>query len=313
MGLNNLMLVNAHTHLELSWASELCPEPPGSPFADWIYGLVMRWQMFAVEGDEAQRTRQAVEDGITQLIEAGVTHVGDISNTGHSIEPLLASGLGGTVYLEIIGESREVGMARFQQACEMLEKYRLLERNGLRIGLTPHTPYTVHPDVLRETAVYCLRENVPLCIHVAESPFENEALTDGTGPIFDLQARFGNQSRMHVPGRRAISYLETLGVLDAAPLLVHMVDVQAAELDIVASYNAKVVHCPRSNQLLQCGQMPLAQMLAKGISVALGTDSLSSSPSLNVREEVETAVSMHHPHVTSQQIDELLTNTAVLN
>ena len=305
-------LVNAHTHLELSWAGELCPQLPGRPFPDWIHNLVMRWREFAAEGDEAQRTQQAAEAGIAQLVAAGTTHIGDISNTGFSIEPLLASGLSGIVYIEVISLERRRSQERFAWARELLEKYRPLERNGLRIGLTPHAPYSLHPDTLREVAAFCVREDVPLCIHVAESPFENEALVLGQGPIYDLPRRMGGQTLMTVPGLRAIPYLESLGVLAAKPLLVHMVDVNEAELDIVADSQAKVAHCPRSNQLLQCGRMPLAQMLARDIPLAIGTDSLSSSPSLNVREEAATAVSLHHPLVTPQQIEELLTNTAVL-
>ena len=273
----------------------------------------MRWREFSDEGDEAHRTQQAVEAGINQLIAAGTTHIGDISNTGYSIEPLLASGLSGIVYIEVIGLERQQSRERFAWARALLQKHRALERNGMRIGLTPHAPYSLHPDTLREVAAFCTKEDVPLCIHVAESPFENEALVTGQGSIYDMPRRMGGKILMAVPGLRAIPYLDSLGVLAAKPLLVHMVDVNETELDIVADSQAKIAHCPRSNQLLQCGRMPLAQVLAKGIPVAFGTDSLSSSPSLNVREEAATAVSLHHPLVSPQQIEELLTNTAVLN
>jgi aminodeoxyfutalosine deaminase len=102
-----------------------------------------------------------------------------------------------------------------------------------------------------------------------------------------------------------------LGVLAAKPMLVHMIQVSEAELDMVAAYGVTVAHCPRSNRLLQCGRMPLEKMLARGIVVALGTDSLASSPSLDVREEGAAAVALHEGLVTAEQIEELLGNTAV--
>jgi 5-methylthioadenosine/S-adenosylhomocysteine deaminase len=90
-----------------------------------------------------------------------------------------------------------------------------------------------------------------------------------------------------------------------------MIHVTDEELDLVAHYGATIAHCPRSNQLLQCGRMPLEKILTRHIPVALGTDSLASSPSLDVREEALTAISLHKERVTAAQIDTLLRNTAV--
>jgi cytosine/adenosine deaminase-related metal-dependent hydrolase len=307
------MLVNCHTHLELGWAADLCPQPPGEPFTDWIGRLVARnRQRHQTVENPAAQTRAAVEAGIQALLAAGTTHVGDISATGISVEPLLDSGLAGVVYLEVLGLEPAAWQPRLDWAMNLLQQHRPHERHGMRLGLSAHAPYSTHPDLFRLVADYCRREDVPLCIHLAESPAELELLLNGSGPFLELNARLGAPPPP-VPGLRPVHYLESLGVLAARPLLVHMIQVTDEELDLVARYGATIAHCPRSNQLLQCGRMPLEKMLARHIPVAFGTDSLASSPSLNVGEEALTALSIHEGKVLAEQIEGMLRNTAVFN
>ncbi len=305
-------LVNAHTHLELSWAAALCPFPPGQPFADWYRQLVETWRR-ARDSAQAERAWEAaIEQGIAALLAAGVTHVGDISATGRSIAPLLASGLGGVVYLEIAGASFDEAQASFARARRLLDTHRGQERNGLRLGLSPHAPYSVHPGVLAEVAAFCRREDLPVCIHVAESPAEVQALTTGAGPLVEA---LGALEEWATPtlALSPIAYLEALGFLAARPLLVHMVQVSDEDLDRVAASGARVVHCPRSNLLLRCGRMPLEKMLARGIPVGLGTDSLASSPSLDVREEAAAAGLLHESFVAPDQVSALLHDTTLFD
>lgn len=294
--------------------ADLCPDQKGEPFTPWILKLIMRRRQFREAGEEEASTRAAIDEGIRALLAAGATHVGDISQTGLSIEPLLDSGLAGVVYLEVIGANREQAMASFARARHLLEKHRPHERNGLRIGLSPHAPYSTHADAFRQVTDYCLREGVPMCIHLAESPAEIEAFS-GRGPFFDLAEKIGaDVSDLSLPaGVSPTAYLDSLGVLDARPLLVHVVQVSDADLDLLARSGAKVAHCPRSNRLLQCGRMPLEKMLARNIPVALGSDSLASSPSLDVREEAKAAIILHGNHVPAAAITALRSNSAIFH
>jgi 5-methylthioadenosine/S-adenosylhomocysteine deaminase len=309
--MNETPLVNCHTHLELGWLADLCPDPAGEEFTSWIFGLIQRRIAEQKNGREPELIRRAIEEGIEILKAAGVTHVGDISNSTVSVEPLLDSGLAGVVYLEVIGISREQGLGSFERARALLEKYRPLEKNGMRVGLTPHAPYSTHPDAFRAVADYCLKEDVPVCVHLAESPYEFQALNEGTGPFLDIAARMGIDPPP-IPRLSSVGYMESLGILAARPLLVHMVHVSDEDLDTIAAYGAKIAHCPRSNQLLQAGRMPLEKMLARNIPVAIGTDSLASCPSLDVCEEAEAAVTIHQGHVGQNAILPLLHNTEVL-
>jgi 5-methylthioadenosine/S-adenosylhomocysteine deaminase len=223
----------------------------------------------------------------------------------------LDSGLSGVVYLEVIGINREQSLASFERVRQQLEKHRPHEKNGMRIGISPHAPYSTHPDAFRTVAEYCLKEEVPVCIHLAESPYENQALNEGTGPFLDMAARM-SVDPPPIPKLSSVGYMESLGILETRPLLVHMVHVSDHDLDTIAAYGAAVAHCPRSNQLLQAGRMPLEKMLARNIPVAIGTDSLASSPSLDVWEEGETAVILHQGIVEQNDILPLLHNSEVL-
>jgi cytosine/adenosine deaminase-related metal-dependent hydrolase len=296
-------IVNAHTHLELGGFARLCPSPEGEDFVPWILKLIDARRAQTADGPALIRAN--IEAGIASLRACGTTHVGDISATGESVEPLLASGLGGVVYYEILGLNRDEVMARLLEARKRIEAWRRCE-GAVHIGLSLHAPYSCHPDVFREGARWCLAEDVPMCIHVAESQAEGEMLMLGTGDFIDFQRTLSLPS-LRIPGLSPIAYLEDLGVLAAKPLLVHCVEVDDYDIVRIARSGASVVHCPRSNRRLRCGRMPLEKYLAAGVPVALGTDSLASSPSLNVREEVEEAIELHAGYVRAEAVQELLT------
>lgn len=303
-------LVNAHTHLELSWAHSLLPAT-SQPFHEWMMRFVRRNRLSRQTANHEARLQKGIEQGIAQLLACGTTHVGDISNSGLSIEPLLASGLAGVVYIEVLGLEAGIGEYMLARAREWLAKYRPVERNGLRLGLSVHAPYSTTAVTFQKVAQLCLAEEIPLCIHLAESPAERELFATNGGPLAELPIQLGGTVRPNVPPVSPVRYLADLGVLEAQPLLVHMVQVSPADLDLVAEAGATIVHCPRSNVRLETGRMPLEQMLARGIPVGLGTDSLASSPSLDVREEVPTAVAVHQEQVAEVRLAEMLHNTAV--
>lgn len=295
-------IANAHTHLELGWMANYRPGIAGQPFTPWITSLIEHRRKLGADWDRL--ATQSIETGIQSLLESGTTVVGDISTTGKSIKPLLESGLQGVVYVEVLGPwSHEVD-ERFNRARAIIEEWRPQERNRMRIGLTIHAPYTTHPLMWRKALDYARAENLPLCIHVAESPAEHEFISKGSGAIADHHKKL--ESDFVSPLTTSVRYLEDLGALELKPLLVHAVQVDDDDIRRIKTSGASVVHCPRSNLLLRCGRMPLEKYLEQGVPVYMGTDSLGSSPSLNVFEEVETAVALHWDKVPPEAIEKLL-------
>jgi anti-anti-sigma factor len=295
-------ITNAHTHLELGWMANRRPGVTGQPFLPWIAGLMQERRNLGADWDRLATL--SIEAGIQTLLNSGTTVVGDISPSGKSIKPLLESGLQGIVYVEVLTPwSREVD-ERMNKARTIIDEWRSHERNGMRIGLTIHTPYTTHPLMWKKALEYARTEKLPLCIHIAESPAEYEFLTKASGPIADHHKKL--EGDFDSPLTTPVRYLEDLGALELKPLLVHAVQVDDDDIRRIKASGSSVVHCPRSNLLLQCGRMPLEKYLEQGVPVYMGTDSLGSSPSLNVIDEVETAVALHWDKVEPEAITKLL-------
>lgn len=305
-------IVNAHTHLELGWLKHICPRGRGKPFVNWMEKLIGLNREAREAGRRDELNKLSIERGIAELKACGTTHVGDITQSGLSVKPLFESGLSGVVYIEVIGSVREVAMFMFERAVQMVNEFRPIQPQNFKIGITAHAPYSTHQDAIRASADFCRTENIPFCMHVAESSAEVEALKHGTGDLLQLAAQIGQDTSQLIRGQSPIRHLASLGVLDAKPLLIHMVHADDEELDMVAAAGAKIAHCPRSNALLQCGTFPLEKALARNIPVALGTDSLASAPSLNINDEARFAVSVHQGYVAPATVEALRHNTAVL-
>ncbi|MCS7260390.1 MAG: amidohydrolase family protein [Anaerolineae bacterium] len=294
-------VTNAHTHLELTTLARLCPKHP-TAFLPWLTRV--GWEIRHLARDEIL---SGIAQGIAELKACGTTHVGDITHTWLSVEPLLASGLRGVVYLEVLGLERKRALERLREAQSAIDTVRRHPDYGaMQVGLSLHAPYSCHPDLLRVGAQWCRAEEVPLCIHVAESRFEVEWLLhrelSGARRVFAPLIPALGMMPARVPRQRPLAYLAALGVLEARPLLVHAVHVTQAEIALIAAARCAVVHCPRSNHLLGCGRMPLENYLAAGVTVYLGTDSRASSPDLSIHAEAQFACQLHRGHVPEQQI-----------
>lgn len=297
-------LTNAHTHLELTNLAHLCPTESVS-IASWMARLA--WNLRKRSNTQVQAS---IECGITELQACGTTHIGDITRTWLSVEPLMASGLHGVVYLEVMGHNKDKAFKRLEQAKIEIRKARQYPGYGtMQVGLSLHAPYSCHPDLLRAGAEWCRAEDVPLCIHAAESLAETNFLLSGKLPSIKGPMAFLVKKLLSLPdspGLRPIPYLAQLGVLAARPLLVHAVHVTGDDINLIVKSGCSVVHCPRSNDLLSCGRMPLEDYLAAGVPVYLGTDSRASSPDLDVRAEVQFAQRLHGGLVEAQEIDRLV-------
>ncbi len=275
--------VNAHTHLDMS-----AYEFRALPYFRWIPDVVI--------ADRHLRGVQAAQHGADTLARLGHP-VGDIVWSPEVMDALLTrEDLAGTLYFEVLGTFPEKADEIFAAARERLERWRKLQPPGLRVGLSPHTPYTVSHRLMKRLAEYAAGEGLPLQIHVAEHPSEAELFQTGGGALWDNRmpqlypATFAEVlGREPEPGLTPVRYLDELGILDAKPTLIHMVNVTEGDIGRVARAGCAVVTCPRSNHHLECGTFRWAEFAAAGIEIALGTDSVASGETLDVRDEVAFA------------------------
>ncbi len=275
-------LVNAHTHLDLSYM----PFTPGS-YEAFITKVIAYMPKRRAKGLEAARA------GLGEMRSRGVTTMGDIVTSEAVMELLLTSpDLQGVAYWEVFGPKPEDADKIFTETVEKLRKFRAWEHpGGVKLGLSPHTPHTVSAPLLQKLAALARRSNLPMQIHVAESEGEIALHKDGIGPLSEMMRRW--LPNWQPSGLTPVQYLRALGVLDAQPTLIHVVHVSEEDVREVQRAGCVVVHCPRSNTALECGRFPWELYMKYGVEVAFGTDSKGSSPDLSVEREVAAARALH--------------------
>jgi len=276
-------LVNAHTHLELSWMAGMVP--PAAAMDEWIRTLLRVRRAGHPGGDEAVAT--AMIRALGQMVETGTALVGDTSNSLVSVPVFAERQMASVVFHEILGFNPV-------DAAEMVRDAQKRRRMSLSSKKTPdvfsavvgHAPYSTSPGLFAEIAAQH-RGPAPLSVHLAESAEEVEFLHSGGGPMRDLLETLGVWTgAWQVPRCGPLEYLRRLGYLKPGTLLVHGVHLTVRELEEARDAEAVIVTCPRSNTWVGGGVPPIARFYGAGVPVAIGTDSLASTNSLNLFEEL---------------------------
>lgn len=286
-------LVNAHTHLQIPRftgpGGEPLPIPPS--FVDWIL-RVIAWKRGATPESFPSNFSCAAQEALS----FGTTTVGEIAGPDAGV--YASCPLRARVFAEGIGFDPKVAS---QVLGIVGETVRLLGEtaasNPLVLpGVSPHTLYTVGEDLLRALSAFSAGRDLPVCLHLAESPAEAAFLSDGGGEIATrLYPAVGKDvSWFRGLGRTIPAYLGGTGLLREGVLLVHTVHLAREEIDALRAGGARFVLCPRSNLAHGNGAPDLTHFVDAGIPFALGTDSLGSVPDLSPWEEIRAARSLYH-------------------
>lgn len=274
-------LVNAHVHLELS---DCTPgEAPRDGLEGWLTRMLSRT---AIEPEElARRSVAAAMAGAAECVKFGVSSVGDISRQCHATRGVLREGpLRVVSFGEVMAMARRRGMLeeRLEQAADAGEA-----SSRLRIGITPHSPYSVEIEGYRRCVELARRRGLPIATHLAETRSEWAFLAEQTGPLkalWDAWLTWDDLVPRYAHG--PICMARDVGLLDVGAVLAHVNYCSDAELDILARGKASVVYCPRTHAYFGHPPHRFREMMDRGINVAAGTDSRASSPDLNLVEEL---------------------------
>jgi 5-methylthioadenosine/S-adenosylhomocysteine deaminase len=297
-------LVNAHCHLELTAMRGFLED---LDFRRWILRLTSAKRSVLTSETLLDSARAGLEEGIA----AGVTTYADTCDSGVVIDAMREYGVRGIMFQELFGPDPGQCASSIGDFRAKLERLREKVTELVRIGISPHAPYTISDDLFRASAALAERENLPMAIHIAESEVETQLVVEGRGTFAE-----GLRGRGIAVGPRArspIELLATLGVLDRRPLLIHCVRVDGADRDLIASRRASVAHCPVSNAKLGHGIAPLVELLAAGIDVGIGSDSVASNNRMNLLDEARAALLMQrarvgtHEGLSASDVLELLT------
>jgi 5-methylthioadenosine/S-adenosylhomocysteine deaminase len=274
-------LVNAHTHLELTGFD--FGAPPEPDFRTWI-GRVRRIK----ETRRPDEFAAAARVGLVESWAGGVTTIGDTGDSGSVIRALSELGGSGVVYQEVFGPHPSQAAESLTGLQRRVDELGRWQAGRVRIGVSPHAPYTVSGPLFAAVAAWAGAESLPLAVHLAESPAESELLLHGAGPFAEVWRERG----IPLPAGRGCSpveWLERHGVLGERTLCIHVVQAHPADVARLARRAAAVAHCPLSNAAHRHGAAPLADFLAHGISVGVGTDSVLSVGTLDLLAEARTA------------------------
>lgn len=273
-------LVNAHTHLELTG---LAGRVEDDDFAAWIRHL----RAVKAERSEAE-VLAAARQGVQDAFAAGITTISDTGDSGAVIEALHEIGGSGVCYHEVFGPDPaqcQESMAGLETRLAALARFT---SPRILLGVSPHAPYTVSGPLYVATAQLARKRRLPVAVHVAESRAESEFLESGTGPFAD-QWRARGITVPPGPGRSPIAWLDRHDVLGPRTLCIHAVQADREDVARLALAGAALAHCPRANRRHGHGDAPLNALLAAGVRVGVGTDSVVSVGDLDLFAEARLA------------------------
>ncbi len=271
-------LVNAHTHLELGFLHGRLE--PTDDFPSWLQEVKSRR-----ESADAETLATAAADGIAAATASGTTLIVDHTSSDAAVPALAAAPVRTVAALETAGFEAD---RHVEYENRLAERLRSTEPGEMhRVGIAPHSVYRVSEPLLTFCVEVARREELLFSVHAAEHPGELELMKEGTGEFRTLLERMGTDlGGWEAPGVSAVEYLHRLGALDGRTLCVHCNYLDEPDVAFLRLSGAAVVYCPRSHAYFGHREHPMQLLLRRGVHVVLGTDSLASSPSVSVLDEL---------------------------
>ncbi|MBC8202887.1 MAG: amidohydrolase family protein [Planctomycetes bacterium] len=243
---------NVHSHLDLSGVGI---QPPEDSFVSWVEHTITPIRKMSSK----EEVHAATDRGIEFALAGGTAMVGDIASTVAVAKQVHASVLRGVSFVEVFGlGSRETAA---MDAIDSIPS---------PFGVSPHAPYSCGLDVFRKA----FGTGKPVATHLAELPEEFEATMQGEGPLVAFSKKVGawndkvKKWNSH-PIDALVTNLEHRKLITA-----HVNYIEDHHLEQLAKTNITVAFCPRASAYFGHTNHRYEEMHARGVSVALGTDSL---------------------------------------
>ena len=293
-------LVNAHSHLQYTCMAEI---------GRGVYDGFEHWsRAFQTVYEEAHDWGKSAADGLELAIATGTTAISDIVTDAEAFEVLKHGRVHGIAYWEVMSWLTEEWNVRGRQATVDLMGAAPMEFRGL----SPHAPYSLDTDVIRDLSRLSEELGVRRHMHLAESAWEAEYVLSGTGRLADQWRTWGYGDfqvlRSGGTKLRPVSYAESIGALGPNTHVAHGIYADADDREILRRTDTIVALCPRSNSVIGLDEAPVGAYLREGNRIAVGTDSLSSTPSLDLMGDVAAlyALARKQGYASSDLHDRLL-------
>jgi aminodeoxyfutalosine deaminase len=276
-------LVNAHSHLQYSAMAEV-GRGRYDGFEDWSHAFQ---RVYEQPGHDWAAAAAA---GLDLAVAAGTTAIADIATDLGALDVLHAGRVHGIVYWELMGWLEDRWFAGGRAATVDLLHGAVSSGRIRDAGLSPHAPYSLDTAVLADLTALSRELGVRRHLHLAESAWEAEYTALGSGRLADQWRAWGfGGFRLLTEGgsaQRPVRYAEATGALGPDVHIAHGIYVDADDRALLRRHGTAVALCPRSNAVIGLDEAPVAAYLAEGNAIAVGTDSLSSTPSLDLLGDV---------------------------
>jgi 8-oxoguanine deaminase len=277
-------LVNTHHHLYQT-LTRAVPAAQDAGLFSWLKTLYPIWARM-----QPQDIRTSTMLGLAELALSGCTTASDhlyiFPNGCRLDEAIESAGKAGLRFHASrgsmsLGESQgglppdsvvERPQAILKDTQRLIETYHDARPGSmLRLVVAPCSPFSVTPDLMRESAALARAHQVHLHTHLAETLDEDAFCRE----------QFG---------RRPLAYAEELGWSGPDVWFAHAVHIDAAEVNRMARSGIGVAHCPTSNMRLASGIAPVRRYRAAGVKVGLGVDGSASNDSSHLLAEARQAM-----------------------
>jgi len=272
-------LINAHVHLEFSANKTTLSY---GDFINWLYSVIENREDLINSCDIS-----CIDKAIDKMLESGITTFGAISSHAMDLEACAKAPQNVVFFNELIGSQATMADALFSDFLARLDSSKKVKRDGFYPAVAIHSPYSVHPILIKKALEIVKNENLKLTAHFMESSAERDWLDNNSGDFKEFFEKFLKQNYAVSTSTEFLEHFNTHNAL-----LTHVVKANNDELEKLSKNKHTVIHCPISNRLLGNGAIDLANLDKHNVKWIVATDGLSSNYDLNLFEEMKIALFM---------------------
>jgi len=291
-------LINSHVHLEFSANSTTLK-----------YGNFMNWLNSVIKNREDlinKANTKLISSKLNKMKKTGTTTIGAISSYSFELEACLKSPINKVFFAEVIGSKGDMVDTLFADFKSRLNNAKKYKSKNFIPAVAIHSPYSVHPFLVRETLKLAREENLAVSSHFLESPEEFEWLHKDEGLFIDFFKNFLGQDKAVTKPMEFLNLFSNIKNLS----FTHCVEASDEDLEKIEQLGASINHCVTSNRVLNNTKLDLSRL--KNINFTIGTDGLSSNNSLSMFDELRNAL-MAHANENIIDFSKVLLKAATIN
>ncbi len=273
-------LINSHVHLEFS-----------SNTTTLKYGNFMSWLSSVIKSRDDlinKADKKLISTKLDRMKKTGTTTIGAISSYSFDMEPCVNSPINTVFFCEVIGSKGDMVDTLFADFKDRLKNAKKFKSKNFIPAIAIHSPYSVHPFLVRETLNLARVENLAVSSHFLESPEEFDWLHKDEGLFLDFFKNFLGQEKAVSKPMEFLNLFSNIKNLS----FTHCVEASEADLEKIKSLGASINHCVMSNRVLNNSKLDLSKL--EDIPFTIGTDGLSSNNSLSMFDELRNALMVHY-------------------